>query len=152
MLKHSLPVLALLALTLPAAAQERQWALDTSDQDAFLVFGVPESDDVGLSIWCTIYSGKSKIFVPEADGRLKPGNHATMHLTAGKLSLKLEGVVTDNQNNGTRSLEADLPTSSPLYAALQTADRLRITIAGVEQVYPLADADVEGLLKLCNAP
>jgi hypothetical protein len=152
MLIKTLPVLALLALTIPAVAQERQWALDTSDQDAYLIFGVPESDDVGLSIWCTIYSGKSKIFVPKVSGYLKPGGHATMRLTAGEVSVRVQGLVTDNQDAGTRSLEAELPTSSPLYAALQTADRLRITIAGVEQVYPLADADVAGLLKLCNAP
>ena len=37
-----------------ALAQERQWSLDTVNNQVFLVFGVPESDDVGLSFWCDI--------------------------------------------------------------------------------------------------
>ena len=35
---------ALLAwAALPASAQEREWIFDTGDEDAYLVFGVPDS-------------------------------------------------------------------------------------------------------------
>lgn len=36
----------------PAKAQEREWSLDASDQEAYLIFGVADSDDVGVSLWC----------------------------------------------------------------------------------------------------
>ena len=152
MWKFAFSVAALFSISSSALAQERQWSLDASDQDAYLVFGVPESDDVGFSIWCTIQSGKSKIFVPEASDKLKPGGKATMRLTAGKVTVKLKGDVSDNQDAATTSLEAELATTSPLFAAMQSADRLRILIAGQEQVFPLADADIAGLLRLCSKP
>ena len=52
-----LTVSLIAAATASTAAQERQWTLDASDEDAYLIFGVPESDDVGLSLWCPIQKG-----------------------------------------------------------------------------------------------
>lgn len=152
MLKPSLAALALLISSLPAAAQERQWIIDSSDQDAFLVFGVPESDDVGISIWCSQQSGKSKIFLPNASEHLKLNHKGNMTLTAGKVTVKLSGQVSDNQMDGTRSLEVELATDHPLYAAMQKADRLRVKVLDNVQVFPLAEADIAGLLKLCRKP
>ena len=64
---------ALLAgIALPASAQEREWIFDTGDEDAYLVFGVPESDDAGVSFGCTLQSGEIRIFLPEAGDDLKP--------------------------------------------------------------------------------
>ena len=67
-------------------AQERQWALDTADNDAFLVFGVAESDDVGISFWCTIGSDKLKVFVPEGSADLAPNITAPLVLKIGAAS------------------------------------------------------------------
>src|SRR5262249_43377919 len=65
-------VIVMLAAT-SAFAQERQWVFDTNDEDAFLTFGVPETDDVGISFWCKIQSGEARVFLPEAGEELKPG-------------------------------------------------------------------------------
>ena len=135
-----------------AAAQERQWSLDASDQDAYLVFGVPESDDVGLSIWCAIQSGKVKIFVPEVSEKLKFRHTAHLRLTAGKISLWLNGTLTPSEMSGIPSIETELPVMSPLFPAMQEADRLKVKVAGEEQIYPLIDADITGLIKLCRKP
>lgn len=151
MLKSILSGLAGLAILAAAAhAQERQWVLDATDQDAFLVFGVPESDDAGFSIWCTIQSGKAKIFLPEASSRLTLGKPGTMELVAGDVSVKLQGETSTNEEAGTVSLEAEVETANPIFTAMEKADRLKVHVEGEEQVFPLIDADVEGLLKLCD--
>lgn len=135
-----------------ASAQERQWFLDSTDEDAFLVFGVPESDDTGLSIWCTIQSGKAKIFLPEASEKLKPDSTGTMELVAGEVSVKISGTSLENQDSGVSSLEVEVETTNPIFAAMTKTDRLKIHVEGEEQIIPLIDADIEGLLKLCSKP
>jgi hypothetical protein len=148
----ALAAAALVAATLPAAAQERQWNLDFTDDDAFLVFGVPESDDVGLSIWCALQSGKSKIFLPQTAAPVKPGHATHMTLTAGKVTVKLDAQVADNHEAGTPSLEAEVETTHPIFAAMLGADRLRVKVMGDEQIFPLVEADLQGLLDLCRKP
>ena len=54
-MRTRLPImLATLVLgSAPSLAQERIWTLDQTDAEVYLVFGVPETDDVGVSFWCT---------------------------------------------------------------------------------------------------
>ena len=54
-----------------ALAQERVWNLDQTDNEVYLVFGVPETDDVGVSFWCTLQSGIVKLYIPEAGPDIK---------------------------------------------------------------------------------
>ncbi len=63
--RHLSVFLAALALAGPVMAQERQWTLDASDQDAYLVFGVPDTDDVGISLWCPIRQGVVNLYLPQ---------------------------------------------------------------------------------------
>jgi hypothetical protein len=63
---------ALMITATASLAQERQWTMDVTETDAFMVFGVPETDDVGVSFWCTLGTPKIKIFVPEGGSDLKP--------------------------------------------------------------------------------
>lgn len=151
MFKSVLGALAALAMCIATAlAQERQWFLDATEEDAFLVFGVPETDDTGLSIWCTIGSRKAKIFLPEASAKLEPDKPGKMTLIAGDVTVTVNGSSLENQESGISSLEAELATSDPVFAAMMKTDRLKIRVEGEEQILPLADADIEGLLKLCN--
>jgi hypothetical protein len=135
-----------------ASAQERQWSLDTSDEDAYLVFGVPETDDVGISFWCTMGTGEISIFVPEADPDMKPGRTVPFTMTAGKTVAQLEGKTSANEMAGTTSLEASVSGSQPIFEALKEADRFKVKVGKEENIYPLIDADVAGLLRLCNKP
>ncbi len=48
----------------PAFAQEREWLLDAVEEDVFLVFGVPDTNDVGVSFWCKIGTGVVSVFAP----------------------------------------------------------------------------------------
>ncbi len=133
-----------------AAAQERLWSLDAGDEDAYLVFGVPETDDVGISFWCTMGTGEISIFLPEADPAMQPEKTVPFTISAAETVAQLEGKTTANEEAGTTSLEAKVSDSQPIFAALKEADRFKVKVGAGENVYPLTDADVAGLLKLCG--
>ena len=140
------------AFAASAVAQERQWSLDASDQDAYLIFGVPESDDVGISLWCTVQKGEINIFLPEGDAAEKPGKDVTLTLTAGGVSAELKGKTETNEEAGTTSVEVKVPDTLPVFAAMLKADRFHVKTGSVDDVFPLADADLQGLFDICRKP
>jgi hypothetical protein len=142
--------LLLLFFASSSKAQERQWSFDQTDKDAYLVFGVPETDDVGLSFWCTQRSGWITLFVPEADSGLKPGRKTRITIWAGGKRFRYSAATTENAEAGTISVEARLPADDKLFAALPGADRIRIVAGKSEHIYPLEDVDFSPLLQLCR--
>ena len=140
------------SLAVSAAAQERQWSLDIGGDDAYLVFGVPDTDDVGVSFWCTMGSGEIRLFVPAAGEALKPDEKITFPVTVGAEPFALNGRTMANEEEGTTSVESMLTPADPLFAALGKADRFKIALGNGEHIYPLIDADVAGLLRLCQKP
>lgn len=133
----------------PALAQERQWSFDQTDKDAYLVFGVPETDDVGLSFWCTQRSGWITLFLPESDPALKPGRKTKVNVYAGGRRFRFEGATTANQEAGNISIEVRLKPDDRLFASLAEADRIRIVAGKSEHVFPLQEVDLATLLQLC---
>jgi hypothetical protein len=142
----------LLAAAMPACAQERQWMLDASDSDAYLIFGVPDSDDVGVSLWCTVQTDEVNVFVPEATAKINPGADVPFVIQAGDESVQVKGKSEVNMDAGQTSVEAKLPVTSQIFAAMMKSDRFRVVVDGNETVFPLMDADLEGLLALCRKP
>ena len=140
------------AAATPTQAQERQWTLDASDSDAYLIFGVPESDDVGISFWCPVQQGEVNIFLPEASARLHPGADVSLTIKAGEESAEITGKSEVNLEAGLTSVEAKAPVTLQIFAAMLTADRFRVVIDGAETIFPLVDADLDGLLNLCRKP
>ena len=126
--------------------------LDASDSDAYLIFGVPDSDDVGVSLWCAVQSGEVQVFVPEATAKLNPGTDLTMTIHAGDASVAVTGKTEVNLDAGVTSVEGKLPADAPILQAMQKADRFRVTVDGIETIFPLIEADVAGLLALCRKP
>jgi len=152
MFRFPLAIFLFAALSQGAAAQERLWSLDAGDEDAYLVFGVPETDDVGISFWCTMGTGEVSIFVPEADPAMEAGKTISFTMTAGETVAQLEGKTAANEEAGAVSLEAKVSDGEPIFTALKEADRFKVKVGKEEYVYPLTDADVAGLLKLCGKP
>lgn len=142
--------LGLLLFAGTATAQERQWTLDASDQDAYLIFGVPESDDVGLSFWCPIRKGVVHVFIPEAVGTLPADKKVDVTMETGGQSVTLEGTTEVNEDAGVSSVEVQIPAEHAFLTALRASDRLKVTVAKEETVFPLFEADLEGLLSLCR--
>lgn len=135
-----------------AAAQERQWSLDASDEDVYLIFGVPDTDDVGLSLWCPIQSNEVNVFVPEVNTAVQDGEDVSVILKADDTTTTFQARTEPDQNTGGTSLEGKIAVSDPIFAAMIAADRLKVKVGEEENVYPLIEADVAGLLDLCRSP
>lgn len=135
----------------PALAQEREWMLDAANDDAFLVFGVPETDDVGVSFWCKIGSGRIKIFFPEGSAELAPDTVAEFSVTAEGKAYALRGKTSANAMTGATSIESELDLTDPLIVDLEKSDRFVAKIGHHELTYPLIDAGLSELTKLCRS-
>ena len=133
-----------------ASAQERQWTLDASDQDAFLIFGVPESDDLGISLWCPIRQGMVNVFVPETGEAISAGKELIIILKAGEETAEIKGKTEQNLDAGVASAEGQIPADHPVFEAMTKEDRFRVTVGKEEIIFPLMEADVAGLLELCR--
>ena len=151
MLRRLPIVLALAFLSGPAHAQEREWTLDASEEDAYLIFGVPDSDDVGVSLWCPIGKGVVNLFVPVPTNKLPKTKDraAPITVTAGQESATFRGRADIHPEADVSSIEAEIAMEHPLIAALRKQDRLTIGVGGADVVFPLYNASVEDLLALC---
>ncbi|HUQ37710.1 MAG TPA: hypothetical protein VM144_15165 [Aestuariivirga sp.] len=153
-MRAPLPImLATLVLgSAPSLAQERIWTLDQTDAEVYLVFGVPETDDVGVSFWCTQRSGIVKLYFPESDPKLKPAVEVNFELEVAAKLYPLKGKTALNEESTGTSLEAELKTTDPVFAALQTVNRFAVKIGPRNQVFPLGEADFPTLLDVCGKP
>lgn len=132
-----------------AYAQEREWSFDTSAEEAFLFFGVPETDDVGISLWCKAGSEEIRIFLPDA-GSLPSGRSAKLEITAGGKTFDYDAEPLRNEEAGIMSAEVSTRPDDPLYAALRDADHFAVRINAEELAFPLAGADIDGLIRVCS--
>jgi hypothetical protein len=133
-----------------ALAQEREWSFDTSEEEAYLIFGVPETDDVGVSFWCTIGRGEIRVFVPQAGDSLAAGQSVKITFDISGKEFSFDGETAPNEAAGTVSAEAHVETIDPLFAALLVADRFSVRIGKEVGVFPLEGADFESLLRVCE--
>jgi hypothetical protein len=133
----------------PALGQEREWTFDTGEDDAYLVFGVPETDDVGVSFWCSIGVGTIRIFLPEAGNALAAGKNIKLDVRINGKTFSLDGDTAPNEESGATSVEAQIATTDPFFAALPAADRFSVKIGKEESVFPLEGADFDSLLRVC---
>jgi hypothetical protein len=149
--RHAACLLALLASASSLAAQERQWSFDQTDKDAYLVFGVPETDDVGLSFWCTQRSGLIKIFVPEGNLKLKPKEQVPVRLDLAAKTFRFKATADAGKDRGAASLETEVPINHPIFGALAGADRITVRVRKRQDIFPIQDLDISALLEVCKA-
>jgi hypothetical protein len=135
---------------LPAWAQEREWIFDTADEDAYLVFGVPESEDAGISFGCTLRSGEIRMFVPEAGEDLKPDEKIKLTITAAGKNFVYEGLTSPNEMAATTSAEAAISADDPLFTDLRGTDRFTLKAGTEENIFPLEGSDFESLVRACS--
>jgi hypothetical protein len=151
MLKRALPFLSLIvALSASAEAQERQWSLDVGDDAAYLVFGTPDSDDIGVSLWCNLHAGEINMFIAETDATLKPERTIRATVTVAGKRLRIKGRTQANEESDSISFEAKLAYSDPIFALMLTTDRFKIRVGREDIAYPLLDADLKGLMAACK--
>ncbi len=135
-----------------ATAQEREWTIDQTDSDAYLVFGVPQTDDIGVSFWCKLQSNIIRFYAPETDAKLKIGSRVPFTMEVPPKSFRFKGKTSRNEESGSISLEAEMKQTDPLFAALESADYFSVRIGKVKQTYPLQEANFPGFLSVCKTP
>ena len=135
-----------------ALAQEREWSWGTSETEAYLVFGVPESEDVGISFWCTQGAGEVRIFVADANVKLSADIDTAIDFTAGDKKFTVKARTMANELDATTSAEGAAPATDPLLPALQATDRFAVSVAGESQTFPSAGQDFANLIEACKKP
>ena len=89
-----------------AHAQEREWLLDAGSEEAYLIFGVPDTDDVGVSLWCPLKKGMVNLYLQRPAEELSK-------LKAREVALKVSaGSETVTFRGGDRSRDARHPPGS----------------------------------------
>lgn len=149
------PAILLATLVLgsaPSLAQERIWTLDQTDAEVYLVFGVPETDDVGVSFWCTQQSGIVKLYFPKSDPEIKSATEVNFELEVAAKIYPLKGKTAFNEESTGTSLEAELKTTDPVFSVLQTANRFAVKAGSSKHVFPLSEADFPTFLDVCGKP
>jgi hypothetical protein len=139
----------LLAVATPAAAQEREWLLDAAEEDVYLLFGVPNTNDVGVSFWCRIGEPEMSLFSP------LPANAPAdqpQPVVLVRVDDKTFTLAPRQTENSTGSVEAPLlEQQQPLLDSLKGAERFSVTITDHTSTFPLDGADFNSLLGLCTS-
>jgi hypothetical protein len=144
-----------LGLTAGAApAQEREWLLDAGDEEAYLIFGVPDSDDVGISFWCVLRKDMVNLYLPRPTEELRKlkGKEVPVKLTAGGENVTFRGKLQLIAEGPYSSVEVEMAADHPVLAAMSKSDRLRMQVGNEDLIFPLYDADLAGLIQLCRKP
>ena len=151
-LRLSIMLAALVLGSTPSWAQERIWTLDQTDAEVYMVFGVPETDDVGVSFWCTQQSGIVRLYIPESDTKLKSAVEVNFKLEVAGKTYPLKGKTALNEESTGTSLETELKTTDPVFAALQEANHFAVKVGSSSHVFPLGEADFQTFLDVCGKP
>ncbi len=139
-----------LLVSTQALAQERQWSLDTVNNQVFLVFGVPESDDVGLSFWCDIGKSRVQAFLPETVAAIHAGENIKIDMDIDGHTEKIVAKVARDGGSQKLTVETTFGLTGSLMQSLRAGQSLRINVKGHDSSFPIADADFDGLVDACN--
>jgi len=133
-----------------AQAQEREWSLDATDQEAFLLFGVPNTDDVGISFWCKIGSKIISAYMPASFAKLRAGETTMMNLSVDGKIFRIPAKTAQDSTKGKFTVEGSFSAKDKLVESLTSGQQLSVAIKGHLASYPLNDADFPGLISACN--
>lgn len=138
MLRPALALVSLVALALPAAAQQKMtWHVQESDDSAALVFGVPESDDVTLFFLCK--PGTPGLTVQSVIGSkgLEKDAETTLVLSAGGVKKSFAGKAVPNEDSGSVDVEA-AGQMADLKALAKASGSLTIEVKGAKRAVALS--------------
>ncbi|MDE2445204.1 MAG: hypothetical protein KGO94_03425 [Alphaproteobacteria bacterium] len=148
-MRFFIALLTLILTPVVTQAQERTWSLNASDKEAFLVFGVPDTEDVGISFWCEIGTNKTALFINNVIGRIKANQTTTITVGVDSRVFKLKAKAAVDHPGQRPSLEGVMPNNAAMLKSLQLASSMKLTVLGRTDTYPLIDADFIGLARDC---
>lgn len=139
-------LLVSLCTSMQVVAQEREWQLDAQDEDAYLVFGVPSTADIGISFWCKIGEKTVNVFAPVPETVKSVGAKVSILIADHEYHLKPKF----NTDQNTATLEAELKPSAEILTAMTSAERISLKIADHNSVFPTEGANFTEFNKLCT--
>ena len=152
----------------PAGAQDEVavWTLSLEGEAAYLVYGVPDSDDGRIALSCRKGSGRVTVMAPvthRVESRLDPSGRwldarerpspwpVAVSLRSGSARAELRGQAQPDEMNGGSTVEATLAAGSPVLLAFSRSGRLSLTAYGETVDEPPAPAGrASAFLKACG--
>ena len=131
-------------------AQERVWSFNAPDNEAFLIFGVPDTDDVGLSLWCVVGTGEMAMFLPEPRIALRAGEKVPMMVDVDGERHVLKGVASKDAASGLLTVEAKFHLSDKITAQLSSAQTLTVSVKGRNDTFPFSESTFPALISACK--
>jgi hypothetical protein len=149
--------IALLAATIPAAAQDEEqpgWFGSSYDDTVMLAFGIPDSDYVMLHFSCTIGSPVVRVYVQDEESRAEAGALLHVRLSADGERIEFSEKAIPNEDSGGKDVESQLPLDETLRRILTAEGTLEIAVDGHMQHYDMAGAaePAAAMLAACDAP
>lgn len=138
MLRPLAALAALVALTLPAAAQQKMtWHTQETEDSAALVFGVPETDEVLLFFVCK--PGADTVTAQSQIGSkgLEREAAARLVLSAGSVKKTFDGKAVGNEENANVDVEAPAKLAD-VKALAKGGSTLSIEVKGAKQKISLS--------------
>jgi hypothetical protein len=131
--------IALLAAFVPAAAVEKeQWGFVTSGSEVLLVYGVPESEAVTLSIICEPKRKRWTVVATVLPARTGVGRPAAIRLTNGSSTLEFSGKTARDSGDSAVHVAAAGAIDPRLFDLLATGTSLRIDVLSAREIVTLA--------------
>jgi hypothetical protein len=133
-----------------AHAQERQWTLNAALQDVSLEFGVNGTDDVGLSFYCEIGSGKVSIFMPIDRQLITKDAKVPVLLKVDDTEFPIQMQASKSEGSRSGGLDGPVKVDGTVMQAMNGAREFSIFALGKAMNFPMLDADVDGFVKVCS--
>ena len=132
--------LAMMLAAAPASAenQKQSWGFYKSGQEAILVYGVQESEQITLSFICEPKKKTLEIISTVMPAKAVAGRPGKIALSNGSSSLKYAGKTAQGANDTGIHFGAPIAIEPRLFDLLGTGKWLRIDSLGAREVIPLA--------------
>ena len=149
--------IALLAATIPAAAQDEEqpgWFGGGYDDTVMLAYGIPDSDYVMLYFSCTVGAPPVNIYVQDEESSAEAGDVLPVRLSAGGETIEFSEKALPNEDSGGKDVEGQLPLDEALRRILTAEGTLEIIVDGHMQHYDMAGAaePAAAMLAACDVP
>lgn len=123
------------------------WTVSASAAEgAKLVLGLPETDDVRLTMTCRPLSGQVDVTIL---GRR--GDPAVVELRSGKVVGRYSGAgIADEQADGARDIQLRLPSDDPVLTRLGDTGELTVVLPTRRIKLPNAFSQAHDFLRVCR--
>jgi hypothetical protein len=130
----------LTATALATAAGAQEWSfIQARPNDVMLVYGVPDSDEVTLSVNCNPGRKNLSLVVLVLPRGAKPGQRVRITLTAGGSSAAYDGKVVRDRAHGGSYIEAPASADAMIFDLLKSSQSLTIAVGSTRETVPLKD-------------